>query len=232
MIGCILILVFYYLEFQLIMEVKKISPPVTGYLHVKLDQDNIDYLWKIIDIAKTKNINIKNTLIGNISQSLMLQDIDSFFFKSVCVPLVKFYRENNFNCDDPVEKNTLLKPESALVLDSFWVNHQYKNEFNPYHDHSGVYSFAIWMKIPYDWQDQKKLPQYNEMPDKNIKAGCFEFEYIDSLGGVKNLIYKLSPMLEGNMVFFPARLRHCVYPFFNTDKPRISISGNLSYLPS
>jgi len=33
------------------------------------------------------------------------------------------------------------------------------------------------------------------------------------------------------MVFFPARLRHCVYPFYKTDEPRISIAGNLSYLP-
>ena len=52
-------------------------------------------------------------------------------------------------------------PDSQLVLDKFWVNYQYKTEFNPYHDHSGVYSFAIWLKIPYDWEDQHKLPQFS-----------------------------------------------------------------------
>ena len=64
------------------MEVKKIYPPVTPFLQVKLDQKVIDYLWKIINIAKTKNINFKNKLIGNISQSLLLDDQDDFFYNS------------------------------------------------------------------------------------------------------------------------------------------------------
>ena len=213
------------------MEVKKISPPVTPFLQVKLDQEVVDYLWKIIDISKTTNENHKSKLVGNISKSFLLEDIDDFFLKSICIPLVKYYRENNSIGDDPVSQNTLMGPKSQLVLDKFWVNYQYKTEFNPYHDHSGVYSFAIWLKIPYDWEDQKKLPQYIELIDNNIKAGCFEFEYIDSLGGILNLRYKLSPKFEGTMVFFPAKFRHCVYPFFNTDEPRISIAGNLFYLP-
>ena len=33
------------------MEVKHVSPTVNGFLQVKLDQEIIDYLWKIIDIA-------------------------------------------------------------------------------------------------------------------------------------------------------------------------------------
>lgn len=213
------------------MEVKKISPPITPFLQIKLDQEVVDYLWKIIDIATITNENHKSKLVGNISQSLLLKDIDSFFFESVCVPLIKCYRENNSIGVDPVSQNALMGSKIQLVLDKFWVNYQYKNEFNPYHDHTGVYSFAIWMKIPYDWDDQKKLPQYIELNDRNIKAGCFEFEYNDSLGGILNYRYKLSPIFEGTMVFFPARLRHCVYPFFKTDEPRISIAGNLSYLP-
>ena len=214
------------------MEVKKIYPPVTPFLQIKLDQEVVDYLWKIIDIAKTTNVNHKKKLIGNISKSLLIEDIESYFFKTVCIPLVKYYREDNPIGVDPVSQNALLGPGSKLVLDRFWVNYQYKTEFNPYHDHSGVYSFAIWLKIPYDWEDQKKLPQYIELIDENVKAGCFDFEYNDSLGRILNLRYKLSPIFEGTMVFFPAKLRHCVYPFFKTDEPRISIAGNLSYLPS
>jgi len=213
------------------MEVKKICPPITPFLQIKLDHEVVDYLWKIIDVAKTKNINIKNTLIGNISQSLKLEDQDNLFYKSVCVPLIKYYREIIHTGADPVSPNSLLGSNSQLVLNSFWVNYQYKTEFNPFHDHTGVYSFAIWLKIPYDWEDQKKLPQFTELIDENIKAGCFEFEYYDSLGGITNFIYKLSSKFEGTMVFFPANLRHCVYPFYKTDEPRISISGNLSYLP-
>ena len=212
------------------MEVNKIVPPVNGFLQVKLDQVIIDYLWWIIDNAKTNNENHKNKLIGNISQSLLLDDIDSYFYKSVCIPLVKFYRDNNPIGIDPVSQNTLLEPKTNLTLDKLWVNYQYKNEFNPYHDHSGVYSFAIWLKIPYDWEKQKSLPQFSDIKDINIKVGNFEFEYINTLGEVNNIAYKLSPRLEGTMLFFPAKLRHCVYPFYDIEIPRISIAGNLSYL--
>ena len=213
------------------MEVLNVIPPVTSFLQVKLDKVTVDYLWEIIEMAKSKNINYKSNLVGNISKSLLLEDIDSFFYKSVCIPLIKFYREIHPKRVDPVAQNSLLGPKSQLVLNKFWVNYQYKTEFNPYHDHSGVYSFAIWMKIPYTSDEQKKLPQFSDIKEEDIKAGSFEFEYIDTLGSVTNYSYKLSKQFEDIMVFFPASLRHCVYPFYDTDEPRISISGNLSYLP-
>ena len=213
------------------MEVKKIYPPVTPFLQIKLDQEVVDYLWKIIDIAKTTNVNHKKKLIGNISKSLLIEDIDSYFLKSVCNPLVKYYRENNLAGVDPVAQNSLLGPGSELVLNRFWVNYQYKTEFNPFHDHYGVYSFAIWMRIPYSWEEQKKLSQFRDMNDRDIRAGCFEFEYNDSLGFIRNYKYKLSSEYDGFMVFFPAKLRHCVHPFYEINEPRISIAGNLSYLP-
>ncbi len=214
------------------MQVQHISPPVNGFLEVKLDQSVIDYLWKIIDIGEDINQNYNNKLAGNISKSLLLEDIDSFFFKSVCLPLVKYYRENNSIPADPVSRNTLLGPKSTLLLNQFWVNYQYETEFNPYHDHSGIYSFAIWLKIPYDMIEQKKLPQFTNLKDSDRKAGNFEFEYIDSLGGIRNFGFQLSQKYEGTMLFFPAKLRHCVYPFYSTDEPRISVAGNISYLPA
>ena len=119
-----------------------------------------------------------------------------------------------------------------MALDTFWVNYQYQTEFNPYHDHDSVYSFAIWMKIPYSWEEQKKSPKFSDMRDINRKVGNFEFEYMDTLGVIRQYAYQLSPKDEGTMLFFPARLRHCVYPFFETEEPRISIAGNLSYLPA
>ena len=99
------------------------------------------------------------------------------------------------------------------------------------HDHTGVYSFVIWMKIPYSWDEQIKLSQFKDIQKRNLKAGSFEFIYSDIFGDVMPCSYKLSPKYEGVMIFFPARLKHCVYPFYETEEPRISISGNLSYSP-
>tara|TARA_B100000579_G_scaffold431361_2_gene446264 strand:- start:242 stop:886 length:645 start_codon:yes stop_codon:yes gene_type:complete len=214
------------------MEVKTISPPVSNFLQVSLDKKILNHLWKIIDIAKTNDKSYKSNLVGNISQSIKLDDLDSFFYKSVCMPLINYYRKNNPIGADPVAQNAIMGPETQLLLNQFWVNYQYKTEFNPFHDHFGVYSFAIWMRIPYSWEEQKKLPQFHEISDENIAAGCFEFEYNDTLGFIQNYKYRLSPEFEGCMVFFPAKLRHCVHPFYEINEPRISIAGNLSYIPS
>ena len=211
------------------MEVINIRPPITSFLQVKLDQIIIDYLWKIIENAKSKDIDHKKKLIGNISKSILLDDLNCYFHETVCLPLVKYYREKDFQRCDPCENNTILPSKRKLILKNIWVNYQYETEFNPYHDHSGVYSFAIWLKIPYSWKEQQQLPQFKDIHEDNKKAGNFEFEYIDSLGGIRNYIYNLSPDLEGNMLFFPAKLRHCVYPFYGTNEPRISVAGNLFF---
>ena len=211
------------------MQVNYISPPVHGFLQVQLDQDVIEYLWQIIAIAEDKNKTHKQFLAGNISQSLRLDDENSFFFRRVCAPLVKYYRENCPIKGDPIDYQTTMGPDFRLTLSQFWVNYQYQTEFNPFHEHGAIYSFAIWMKIPYDWRDQNKLPQFTDMSENEKRAGKFEFEYIDTLGSIRNYAYALSPATEGVMVFFPAKLRHCVHPFYGSEEARISIAGNLSF---
>ena len=149
-----------------------------------------------------------------------------YFFKNVCIPLVKEYRKGNSG-QDPINPNTIVTPNTRLLLNGLWLNYQYKNEVNPYHHHGGVYSFAIWMKIPYEFNKLCESPQFKGTDKNNIKAGCFEFEYIDTIGGIRNTTIRLSPEYEGAMVFFPATFRHTVCPFYGTDEPRISIAGNL-----
>ena len=39
--------------------------------------------------------------------------------------------------------------------------------------------------------------------------------------------YELSPKDEGRLLFFPGKLKHCVYPFYDCDEERISVSGNI-----
>ena len=212
------------------MEVEKIVFPSPCFLLVKLDKDVIEYLWKIIDTSKLKSNEFKKNLAGNITQSYKLIDENDYFYKKVLIPLINNYRNNN-NGDDPVKHPTKIKSETPLLLKQFWVNYQYETEFNPYHDHTGAYSFAIWLKIPYDCKEQKKLPQFLEVREGYQKAGKFEFEYTDTLGIIRNLSFSLSQDYEGSMVFFPARLRHCVYPFYATKEPRISLAGNLIFEP-
>ena len=34
---------------------------------------------------------------------------------------------------------------------------------------------------------------------------------------------------EGKMLMFPAKLQHLVYPFYTSDKERITVSGNIKF---
>ena len=65
-----------------------------------------------------------------------------------------------------------------------------------------------------------------------MKPGCFEFRYVDMLGYPASKIYFLNKEEhEGKMVLFPAMLNHQVYPFYNIDEERVSMSGNIFFSP-
>ena len=46
---------------------------------------------------------------------------------------------------------------------------------------------------------------------------------------VSEYFIKLSPEKNGYCCLFPSDLSHQVYPFYTSDKDRISISGNIMY---
>ena len=206
--------------------------PNYGWIHTELGKDIVDHLWKSIKEGEEADDNYKQRLAGNVTNSLGILDKDNIFQNRVLMPLVNMYRKNNGG-SDPVSNFVQMDVDVPLLLTEFWVNYQYPGEFNPYHFHGGAYSFAIWLKVPYDWETQKELPQFQGTKIQDRKVGCFEFEYIDMLGGIRNFAYRLSEAFEGQMVFFPASFRHSVYPFFQLPgqkkEARVSIAGNLWY---
>ena len=110
-------------------------------------------------------------------------------------------------------------------MESLWVNFQKKHEFNPFHTHSGLFSFVVWMKIPARYDKEKKLPFVDH-------ANCaypntFQLFYTNSSGRICTHDYHLNPEDEGTMLFFTANRGHQVYPFYTSNKTRVSISGNI-----
>ena len=205
------------------LEYKSIPIHQLGWLYVKLDKEVVDFLWKMINKSAKKNF--KDNLAGNISQSYPIDDDGNYFFKKVLYPLT-----NRWITDRSLNKYIPTVPCAENLenyLHQFWVNYQNQYEVNPCHDHVGLFSFAIWMKIPYDCKEQNKLPFLDGIREDDKKVGCFEFEYLNMYGDVVNTAYRLDPSYEGYMVFFPAILRHMVYPFYETKEPRISIAGNI-----
>ena len=200
-------------------------PQVGGWLESDLPQEAIDTLWKYIDESKGTTLDVRSTLVGNISNSFELVDTDNWFYENICKELVYAYAEY-FPKFYPLD----LFPNSKqhdLCLNTFWVNYQYKHEFNPLHNHSGLFSFVIWLKIPTDYEEQHSLP--HSKGSSSPASSDFHFQYLDICGSTRSYTYYMSKECEGKMLFFPARLNHIVYPFFNCDEDRISVSGNLYF---
>lgn len=108
------------------------------------------------------------------------------------------------------------------TLESLWINYAKKYDFNPIHTHSGSYSFVIWVNIPY------KLDQELSLYDPNDNnTSLFSFQYITTLGDIASKKIYIDKNYEWKMAFFPAKLNHCVYPFYTSDEYRISIAGNV-----
>ena len=179
------------------------------WIDTRLSEEEMKFLNDAISEKNKENHSVH--LAGNISKSELIEDKDNWFFESSLKKLI-----------EKKEKSQIEK----LKLEPFWVNYQKQNEFNPLHNHSGLYSFVVFMKIPTHWKEQHALPlsTVSNFPC----ASDFCFHYPEKDNNIYTTYFKLSPEDEGRMLFFPAGLAHQVYPFYGTEEERITISGNIS----
>ena len=114
------------------------------------------------------------------------------------------------------------KEKIPYIISDLWCNFQRANEFNPPHNHSGILSFDIYLKVP---EAIKKECKAHEKTKKSAGPGSISFFMGD--GDKKNSITNNSffPQ-EGDMFIFPAWLKHWVYPY-KSNVVRISVSGNV-----
>ena len=202
------------------MKIRPVTPRVHGWLETKLPKKAIEHLWDCIETARGERWN--KHLVGHIEKSFKIEDKDDMFWQDVLLPHVNYYGETFDHDHTKIPVDGKFKP----FLDTLWVNYQNKHEFNPYHDHGGLYSFAIWMKIPTYHKEQNELDNTKDN-DHSINS-TFQFQYINTLGDVLTSTYEMNPDMEGTMVFFPAKMQHCVNPFYECDEQRISIAGNIN----
>ena len=197
-----------------------IIPKKFGWLQSKLDKEEMDFLWQCID---EKGKDLKHTLVGQISSSYEIQDKDNWFFTNVLSKLGMEYENKISNLG---KRLPIIGNQLPFSLSSMWVNYQKQSEFNPTHNHLGVYSFVIWMKIPTKYEDQSELPIAKNTNGRSVISN-FSFNYQNILGGMEQTVYEMCPEYEGTILFFPSELNHTVYPFYNSEEERISISGNI-----
>jgi len=208
------------------MEVIAVSLPNSGIVEGKIPDNIVKDIWKLIEEAKETPYDNRNNnnLAGNISSSLYLDlksPITLSFIQNVLKNFIDKYVEAYGLSPEQKEK------EHQLDLTTFWVNFQKQTEFNPIHQHNGLYSFVIWMQIPTSFKEQSQLP-ISANSNSNFCISNFGFAYNDILGKLCHQHYEMEKEMEGYMLLFPASLQHQVYPFYNNDGERISVSGNIT----
>lgn len=210
--------------------------PLKWILGFQLTDDQFEKLKDNIKEAENTNSNAKPKLAGAISKSIHITPESSdWFVREVFVPLM--------NSNDMVRKchdqtiNHALRPisppmDSSITpyIETCWVNYQKKHEFNPRHTHGGMISFVIWVKIPYDHEDEQKLPFTESSGAAKELIGNFSFLWSDGID-IQSKVIKMSSKMEAHGVIFPSSLHHEVYPFYTSDEERISVSGNIIYFP-
>lgn len=213
-----------------IQEQKIFKDGVVWYQTTKLPKGIVNYLWEIIQEAKILNIDERSKLVGNISTSLKLKDKENIILSKIFPKLYENNEENikklinkTFKAFSIENKDINLK----ITLPDLWVNFQKKYEFNPIHNHNGMVSFVIWMDIPYNWEDEQNLEFAKHSNLSNV-IGNFVFYHYNG-NEITNQVILMSPEINGTMAIFPSSLNHCVYPFYTSDKERITISGNIVF---
>ena len=208
------------------------TPPSTsGWIEITLNDEAYDRVETYIKKSQEKPHSIKGGLAGNLSYSHSLEDEDDWFFNNVLQYCIKQYmdsfpplREVTYH----LHRNPIGDVSSEhFELSSFWVNYQQKHEFNPIHDHSGIFSFVLWNNIPYKYVDE--ISQEFLGGCSRPEPACFKFTYLSLLGELENYHYCHEDDMNKKLVFFPSRLRHSVNPFYSTDEVRVSVSGNIDF---
>ena len=120
-----------------------------------------------------------------------------------------------------IRQNT--PPNTPFKLADLWRNEMYANAYQPLHQHTGLFSFIVYMDVPYTHADQIKL-EPNVLPE-HVKNGFTEFSDPFSMF---NKLINVEKGIEGQVILFPAWVNHVVYPFKGfSGIPRVSISGNI-----
>jgi len=144
--------------------------------------------------------------------TFLFQRSDALIFQQ----LIKSFWKNNTGktIPDPRESFT-------LEIDHMWLNSMGKGSYTPVHDHAGLFSFVVYLSIPFTREEEHKLnPNIEE--HKNLN-GCTQFMDDLNLQSIRILVDK---NIEGTCLIFPSWVPHVVYPF-KSEGRRITVSGNI-----
>lgn len=201
--------------------------PNIGIIDISVPQSVMSVLQTSVNKMLANNFQgsqgFQGNLLGHMNHEYIADDESWQTVEPLVLHIAKLYDER-WNYTPQVDIG-LYSEKRKLVLKNLWVNFQRKHEFNPAHLHTGVFSFVIWIKIPYKLEDEDSV--FPAMNNDSRRVSKFTFHYSNIVGAHSSMVVPVDQNFEGKMIFFPATLTHSVNPFYTSDDYRISIAGNV-----
>ena len=195
------------------------------YYMIDFSKDELAPLIEEVEPIKANPQNFPSYnygLKGNVSAGYELhQSIP--FLNDLLLPYVYDYATEF----DFFSQYTVLKKDAPLFLWQPWVNFQKRYEYNPIHNHSGLFSFVIWLEVPYDIDSA--IQANPEQKESLELEGAFNFHFGNAMGQIDTQTIKIDKSMMYKGIIFPAKLYHSIYPFYCSDGIRISVAGNFYF---
>ena len=193
-----------------------------GILKWKLNQDHMNLLWTYIKKPTTNGAwvfdNNNKVIERTPYQEWALDDSSKVFQTEILSPAIKYYVDF---WGYPMTARNSHHP--VPIMNRIWCRISGKGEYQPLHSHQSIWTFIIWMNIPFEHEEEESGDAIELYP----QAGNVAINYMDSIGRLQEQPFRLGKKDEGTIILFPGDLKHVVYPHYTTDEYRISIAGDI-----
>tara|TARA_B100000674_G_scaffold303602_1_gene252140 strand:+ start:115 stop:750 length:636 start_codon:yes stop_codon:yes gene_type:complete len=198
----------------------KVQVLTLGEIVVKFEmpQDFIDEINNVFEEKEQTTVDWSTQLAGKIKKEKLVNHLLKDEVKGTFLMCFQEYMKRS---------GSVLNQTHQLVLDNCWINDMYATEYNPCHFHASKNSLVglssvLFLKTPDSYGKEIINPN-------NPSNGHLEF-----IGGQQHSLaisqLRLSPKV-GDFFVFPYTLVHGVYPFYDTDQVRRTLSYNCDILP-
>ena len=200
---------------------KAVDLPNYGVLECQLEENDINNLWKLVHKYAPNAKWEGNRLleIGQDNKQFPLHDDEGLFQNEVLMPATQSYFET-YGTPFKLKSTHYHLP----TFSRFWCRVSQDGDYQSIHDHQGIFTFVVWLKIPFEGEDERQV-QAGFRPE----ASDFVLCYPDTCGQYQKRNWVLGKGAEGRMLFFPSDINHIVYPHYTTTEYRVALAGDIVF---
>ena len=174
-----------------------------------------NYSEEIInDKDKGKHLSNGDYLAGNVTQEFSLEE--NFVKDSGWLNFLNVVLSHAL-------KTMTGQEMEKITVSATWIVRQFQHEYNPLHNHKGDISGVAYLKVPKNLGDtvQKKKQTGNKNGKIIFAHGSTQF--------LSKALVGFTPVV-GDFYLFPSYLLHLVYPYYDTQEERRSVSFNANLI--